>query len=98
MTLNQIKALIKESEDTGRPIQYRNCLGEWYSLNSSTENVSLDAPSNLYRVAPPELPKPREWWVHVGSGPRIRDDHGGEDARWIEAGWIRVREVMEDSK
>ena len=98
MTLNEIRALIAESDKTGRPIQYRTGNGNWITLKEN-RSVSFEDDHDCYRVAPPEPPKPREWWLHpVSARPIPAGESQFIDDTHKQAGWVRVREVMEGEK
>ncbi len=93
MTLNEIKALFKESEETGRPIQMEVAQGgPWVNLTGH-DTVVFNMSAKCYRVAPPEPPKPREYWIPQFS------TLAGIDPVWDEKlarsdTFIRVREIL----
>lgn len=95
MTLNEIKALLKESETTGRPIQVlEGAEGNWRNIDP---NDDCDWWTNHdYRIAPLEQPKPREWWIDNDG--RVVAVGTGMDAYHFASGNIRVREIMEEPK
>ena len=97
MTLNEIKALIKESEQTGRPIQYEGATGEWFSVFA--DRVYFEPTCNL-RVAPPEPPKPREWWVITSSEFRPIPAEKCEKTprEMANLGYVLTREVLKEVK
>lgn len=94
MTYGELKAVFEESAKTGRPLQIKNTHHDWLPMKDYhviTETIKL-------RVTPPEPAKPREWWLHCMSKPLPAGEHKTIDDNCKNDGWIRVREVMEDSK
>ena len=100
MKLLQIKALLEESKQTGRPIQQAMANGGWSDLNPEEEVIFKE--SRNYRVRPPEPPKPRDFWMIPGrkEGEFLAypDDETTPREHWKQAGYTLVREVMEDPK
>lgn len=92
MTLNEIKELLAESEKTGQPIQYRGGPQTMWMEAKPDDDLAFIKASH-YRVKP----APREWWIHPETGTRIDEvDQMTRPEMRKQAGWIRVREVMED--
>lgn len=93
MTLDKIKALIAESDKTGRPIQVK--VSDRWVTTRANEDVTFQLSEDSYRVEPPKL---REWWIHGSSWPVEAGISRTADTGYEQAGWIRVREVVEDSE
>ena len=93
MTFKKAKELIVESERTGRPMQQR-LLDGWIPL---APDERLDRPDSVYRVEPPEPPKPREIWCKHSD---IGNDFASEEHRkhLLASGYVLFREVLEEVK
>lgn len=106
MTLDKIKALLAESDRTGRPIQVK--VSDRWVTTRAHEDVTFQLPEDSYRVEPPKL---REWWVFP-DGVKTHQKNG----QWVwnpvvpvemcdrspaimrKIGYVLSREVTEDSK
>ncbi len=93
MTLNQIKALLKESEQTGRPIQVLGTDGWFDAMANGTMTFMLS--DDCYRVAPPEPPKPREWWVRGSHAIEVEQPiSSSNESDLRKMGYVLTREVL----
>ena len=93
MTLRKAKALLEESDRTGRPIQERVSDG-WTNVDS---DMTLDRHDSAYRVAPPEPLKPREIWRRNSE---VGHDFVTEEHRkqLLSKGYVLFREVLPEVK
>jgi hypothetical protein len=99
MTLNEIKALCKESADTGKQIQINEAHslieGRWVNLEPDMCVSSFHLPRERFRLGPP---KPREWWLYGSNRPIEAGESPSADLAYSRDGWIRVREITEGDK